>query len=84
MLLQNKLSKSELNILAMLLRGRREEIASLAGVSINTVNNTFQNLYQNPKVIGVAKELVAALKNTKNEDVEAIRGMITELSAVPS
>ena len=68
-----KLKKEELTRIAILLRGRRDEIAERAEVSVWTVNNTFQDKYQNAKVIKVLNEMLDEEESKENEDVVALR-----------
>jgi len=71
-----KLTKEELSKIAHLLRGRRLEIAQRANVHLSTVNNTFQDLFQNADVIRVSKEMMKEILSEKDEDIEEIRQLI--------
>jgi DNA-binding transcriptional regulator YhcF (GntR family) len=71
-----KLTKDELSKIAHLLRGRRLEIAKRANVHLSTVNNTFQDLFQNTDVIRVSKEMMKEILSEKDEDIEEIRLLI--------
>ena len=75
-MMRKKLTKMELFRLATLLRGRREEIAVRAGVSIWTVNNTFQDRFQNEQVISAANALMKEALKEENPDVDELREML--------
>ena len=75
-MMRKKLTKTELFRISTLLRGRRDEIAVLAGVSKWTVNNTFQDRYQNEQVISVANALLKEALKEENPDVDELREML--------
>ena len=72
----NKLTKEELRIIAAKLRGKRQELAEKANVSLGTVNNTFQDLYQNSEVIKAAAEMIKEMLEQKDPNVETLRELI--------
>jgi predicted nucleic acid-binding Zn-ribbon protein len=74
----NKLSREELRIIATRLRGQRAALAQKANVSIATVNNTFQDLYQNMKVIRAAKEMLEEQLTQVDPTIEGLRQIIAD------
>ena len=71
-----KLTKDELRKLATLFKGSRPELAQEAGVSIQTVHNTFQDKHQNPKVIEAAYRIVKKNVETPTE-VDALKQLLS-------
>jgi hypothetical protein len=70
-----KLTKDELRKLATLFKGNREGLAHEAGVSIQTVHNTFQDKHQNEKVIEAAYRIVKKDMETPT-DVDALKQIL--------
>ena len=74
LLSEKKLTKDELSKLSTLLKGKRREVATLANVSVSTVNNTLQDVHQNERVIKAAYRLIKEEQAAAKPDPE-----ITEL-----
>jgi hypothetical protein len=70
-----KLTKDELRKLATLFKGNRDGLAIEAGVSIQTVHNTFQDKHQNEKVIEAAYRIVER-DSQKPTTVDALRQLL--------
>ena len=72
-----KLTKEELVKLAVLMKGKRPELARAANVSIQTVHNTFQDKYQNIRVIEAAYRIVKKEMEMPT-DLDALRQLLAE------
>lgn len=75
-----KFTKGELFHFSVLLRGRRDEIAKRANVSRWTVNNTFQDVYQNEKVLEVVAEMIEEQNKKEvksNPLVDRLRNLVS-------
>lgn len=77
-MVQENLTKVELYQIASRLRGRREELAQRAGVTIWTVNNTFQGKWQNQTVLVEANKMIQEMKEAKQTSkvVEELRAAL--------
>lgn len=75
-LVKKKLSRAELHKMATLLRGQRESIAKRAGVSKWTVNNTFQDRFQNADVLKAAKDMIKEMEQTPDPTVDELKAIL--------
>lgn len=71
-----KLTKDELRKLATLFKGQRPSLALEAGVSVQTVHNTFQDKHQNPKVIEAAYRIIKNNVETPTE-IDALKKLLS-------